>query len=1230
MSNIVPPEKDAGRPRLFEASQTPPLDDENPWPGLKAFEEVDRSYFHGRDAETIELLRLVQRDRLTVLFARSGVGKTSLLRAGLFPKLRDNAGLPIYLRIDHDEAADHPVRQVLAAIFAEAARVGVEAPRAEDDDTLWQYFHRAGVAFWNGNTLVTPVLVVDQFEEIFTLGQESLERQRRSTELLTQLGDLIEGRAPVHVKADLDNAPERAQEFAFGQNICRLIFSLREEFLASLEELKNPIPSISNRMRLHPMRGDVAFQVLQQAAHLLDDTVAEAIVRFVAGDTRLTTSNGARLPGLERNLDELFVEPALLSLLCRELNQQRRARDERRISGALLQQSGTSILAGYYERCMRDRPALRVFVEDQLVTGSGYRRSAAEDDALKTPGVASNDIRSLVDARLLRREQRGGTHWLELTHDVLTNVVRRSRDERRHRQALRDARRRLWWTIAVFSAVVAVLGSFSGVLYYRYQMLRENVRSSYELGLQRFVQGRSREGATALAGALRAFPSAPFGESDAFLRTAAFTSLLYREWPRVTLAHANDVTSAAVSFDGARVVTGSADHAARLWDAHTGASIGQPMRHDGIVYAAAFSPDGTRLVTGSADGAVRIWDGHSGAAISTLSGHTAAVNAVTFSPVGTRIATASSDGTASLWDGSTGALIATLAGHGAALRAVSFNAAGTRVVTASDDRSARVWNGFTGAFVASMPHETKVRSARFSPDGRTIVTASDGTKASIWEAETGAHLADLEGHKGAVNAATFSPDGTWVATASADGTAGLFQVTNGVPRGRVEPLLHGSTVNSVEFNHDNTRLATTSEDGSARLWNTDRRAGTLGASVGLPLRHADAVWSATFSPDGNSVVTTSADNVAQVWETRPGSPRGRSLLHGSGVNAAAFSGDGRWIITASDDDTAGVWNAATGEPVASLPANAPVRAAALSADGTVAATASEDGKTQLWHLKDRTSAGRPPPLSYDAVVYAVAFSPDGALLATAAEDKTARLWNVHTREAGPPMRHEGIVRSVAFNNDGSRVVTASDDSTARVWDARSGAELGKPLEHKLAVRSAAFSTDGRHIVTASVDGVVRLWDADGVALVSAPARHGEAVNAAALSPDHALLVTAADDHTARLWDVRSGTAVGEPLQHDDRVLSAVFSSDGKQVLTASRDGMARQWDVSAAETISLDELAGFAESVALGRRRPALALSPAMSTLDEWFFANRTTRAIAPRSTMTVPEYEAARRKSTR
>lgn len=403
--------------------------DENPWPGLLAYSEADQRYFHGRRTEIDELIRLVMRKPQCLLFGMSGLGKTSLIQAGLFPRVRQNHLLPIYIRLDFSTSHAGLTDQVIAATKQAASDVDAESPAAETGDSLWLYFHRKDADFWNRkNRLLMPLLVFDQFEELFTLGRENAERSGASEIFIRQLGDLLEGRTPDEVKSRLDVHPEEAHAYDISRQHYKVLISLREDFLADLEGLKPVMPSaFNNRMRLQRMNGNAAFEVVAHARHLIEPAVAEQVVRFAAADD-------SALP-----LEKLVLDPAILSVLCRELNNRRQQRIAPKITRDLFQDSQEEILHGFYERSLEGSgPAVRTLVEEKLLTVSGFRDSIALENALNMEGVTRQDIDRLVDRRLVRREDRAGVKRIELAHDVLARVISESREERREAEAQKE------------------------------------------------------------------------------------------------------------------------------------------------------------------------------------------------------------------------------------------------------------------------------------------------------------------------------------------------------------------------------------------------------------------------------------------------------------------------------------------------------------------------------------------------------------------------------------------------------------------------------------------------------------------------------------------------------------------------------------------------------------------------------------------------------------------------
>src|SRR5436309_6585790 len=452
------------------------LGPDNPWPGLDPFDEADRQYFHGRSAESGELLRLVRRELLTVLFGRSGLGKTSLLKAGLFPLLRDEDYLPVYVRLDHADGAPPLREQVYRRLQAECEANRVQASHPDTDESLWPFFHRRDAEFWSErNRPVTPVILFDQFEEIFTLGQETEAARARSAAFLAELGDLIENRPPGAVRQALEADPAAARRFDFKRSTAKIVLSFREDFLAEMEELKGSIPSLMyNRYRLLAMNGVQAYEVITRAGGaLVDDDVARRILR-------LAWRNEASPPVEPADFPTIEIDPALLSVVCSELNHKRQQAEPPldRITPGLLEGADREILSGFYERAMEGLdPRARAFVEDELITDRGFRDSHALEDALALPGVTAEAIDALTRNRLLRVDERQSVRRLELTHDVLTRVVQESRDRRRAREAEERAlaqqrrNRRNAALVAAGALVAIVLIALAGLAEWKAQRL---------------------------------------------------------------------------------------------------------------------------------------------------------------------------------------------------------------------------------------------------------------------------------------------------------------------------------------------------------------------------------------------------------------------------------------------------------------------------------------------------------------------------------------------------------------------------------------------------------------------------------------------------------------------------------------------------------------------------------------------------------------------------------------
>lgn len=1150
-------------------------DADSPYAGLRSFREQDAEWFFGREQLVDELAGRLERQRFVAVIGASGSGKSSLLRAGLVPRLEGTATTVVLT------PGPRPLEECAVRLggLAGVTPGGLYEELKDAPENLGRAVRQITVRSDAAGGDV--VLVVDQFEEAFTLCRDDFERDRFIEALVTAA------------------SAEGAR--------CRVVLGVRADFYTYCTHNAPLVEAMRDaQVPVGPMGLDELRRAVVKPAHRAGLTVEGALLATLTA--------------------QAHAQPGMLPLLSHALLQTWRRRRGNALTLDAFEAAGG--LEGALVRTAEDffrqlsgeqrKLARRVFVRlTALGEGTQDTRRPARLEELE--GLAEADggdidavLHRAAAARLLTLDR----ERVELAHEALIRCWPRLRrwltEDREDTRTLR----RLTDAAQVWES----LGRDPGALYRGTRLTmatgldrtslsapeREflDASSAARAAEQTAVRRRTRLGHLAVALlstllvlttttavlAVVAQRSADRQRDDAGAQRDVASSQRAAERAAAVRA-ANPALAAQVSLAayrlsptpearGALLSTFATPYATQL----TGRRI--------VVTTVAFAPDGGLLATGDADGTVRLWrvaDPHRPRELGALPRLAGPVRTVAVSHDGRLVAAGGEDGKVAVWDiGDVRRprLAARLSADAGPVVGLGFGP-GERTLAVVARDGIRLWrlsDGHRPRRLAALEVSAAVTAVAFSRDGRMLATGQADHTVRLWAVPaSGGRPRQLSAEadpSGTVNAMAFAPDGHRLATGGTDYKVRLWDVATPRHAHPVKALTgHTDAVTTVAFSPDGRTLASGSTDATVRRW-VVTAAGPV-RELGVLSGHTSGVGSLAFSPDGRTLVTGSADQTARLWDL----PGPALTGHSSSVYSAAFSPDGRLLATGSYDRSVRMWSLADMRRPRELPPftghTGPVNSVVFRPDGRVLASGSADGTVRLWAL----DASRRPRLlgvlpSRVGHVNTVAYSPDGHTLATGGEGGTVRLWDV-TDVRRPrllaALRRAGAVDSVAFSHNGRTLAVGDRNRTASVWnlaDRRHPGRLAVLVGHTDGVKSVAFSPDDRTLATGSEDRTVRLWDlADPrhPVLRSRLSGYADGVMSVAFAPGGQMLAAASSDDTVRLYDV-AGHGGAQELAllagHNKPVDTLAFSPDGRTLATGGEDWTALLWDPSAERVAS--------------------------------------------------------------
>jgi WD40 repeat protein len=1149
----------------------------NPYKGLQAFEEADAADFFGRAALIQRLVdRLAEPDplaRFLAVIGPSGSGKSSVVKAGVIPALRQGA----LLNTQHWFMAEmvpgsDPFRELSAALL------GVAAAPPED---LGERLRTDENALAEVIEQILPpeeecglVLTIDQFEEVFTLVNDEAQRAHFLNLLLKAVSTpSCRFRLIITLRADFYDRPLLYP--GFGE-----LVRLRNEVVLPLstDEMRQAIVGPAERIGVAVESGLVGAMIAEigeqpGALPLMQYALTELFDRREGQVMTLKAYNnsGGVRGALARRAEELYqestpeIQATMRQVFLRMVEVGEGQDDTRRRASQLelmelvenpdlvmelLNKLGkyrlltfdhdpdtrVPVVSVAHEALIRQWERMRGWLDDSREDLLVQRRIALSNHEWRrqnqdTSFLATGTRLDQFEALHQRQNVALTSEEIEYVESSIAQRVAQQEAERRraeHEAMLeKRSRDRLRWLAVVMAGAAVIALVLASVAFAARQTAAEQrdkaersaeISSSLALvaNAQAELDKHNNELAIALALEANEIPDPP---REAFQILA--DSALKPGAVRVFNGHTDSVNGVAFSPDGQTALSGSRDSTLILWDVTTGEIVRRFEGHTDSVLSIALSPDGQTALSASADMTLILWDIQTGENLHRFEGHTERILAVAFSPDGKTALSGSEDNVLMLWDIENRALLRRFEREPADdetdmdVYAVAFSPDGQTALAGYLDSRLLLWNLETGEIINDF--ETNgadvVTAVAFSPDG-ALIFAAWGDTVHVLDVATGAETMALK-HGGIINSIVPTPDGKQVFAAGNDMRVYQWSLATGTEMNRF--VGHTDFISQVALNGN--WLLTASGDQTMRLWSL-----VSGAELRRFVGHDDGITSVNISPDQTRFVTSSIDGTARIWDIATGEILTTFTGHTSFLMIAVFSPDGKYVLSSDYTPSVILWDAETGEIVRTLEGLvAPALGLAFSPDGTRAVTGLEDNTVIVWDLE--TGEQEYVLEGHTNSIFGVAVSPDGRWAASGGADAIVILWNLADgTEARRLTEHDGSISNVAFSPDGQALL-ATSGNVLEIWDVNTGDLIRRFEGHTGGVWRAVFSPDGARLLSAAADNTLRVWDtASGRELRRID--HGPDVWTATFGPAGETAISGDSSGTIFLWDAQPLTLAG--------------------------------------------------------------------------------------------------------
>lgn len=1191
------------------------------YPGAQPFTAQEEKQFYGRDTDVKQLMQMLLVQQLVVLYSKSGLGKSSLINAGIVPKISEEMNYhPISLRLGAwiPDQTERPLSVVKQRLLKGFKKEGFLDDIIPQENSLW-YCAKMRQIHSNGRPII---LLFDQFEELFTYPFEQIEQFK------TELAELLTTGVPQRFRQMLDvlNATNpnlltaEEEDLLYDPIKLKVLIAIRSDKLHLMNRLSDHLPNIL----LHSYE----LQALSREDAKL------AIVRPAAQEGNFISPPFSYTQEVLENVlifltdRENRIESIQLQILCHSFEEKVRLRQIRTLNNRNMGDL-EDILANYYNNKINligdktQQLAARRLIEEGLVLEDERQRTSMHEGQIQQFfKVSPALLKTLVDTHLLRAEPTERGYSYELSHDTLILPVLEAKQkrlqeeeaekarlerelemERLRQEALKERRKRTRAILIAFAGVV--LAAMTTIAFFYAQDQKEIAQEQRDKAIE--AQERSDRDKKL---AEEARNLAKFNENQANQqREKAVEAQQLAETAKLK-AEANERKAIVnlllfnASNDIEKGKQSSALHYLyKAWSYQSNASeiqrllyrIAPAIRipeapHDATIEDGVFLPESSDFLTVGADRYIKLWN-KNGQLQEQRIGHSKAIKAIALID-NQHIVTASLDSTLRIW--STSLRLKNSLRTDESLEWLATSAQSQRIAAIGTNGTLFVWNLNGTLLNRRNAHRKAISDLSFSADGEYLISASEDQTVKLWDKD-GQLLKNLEVHQSPITAAKFAPNGTLFLSASGDekNAQSDNQLILWNLEGEIQQqITMPSATLSASFSPDGQTVLSTGFDGLAKRWNLD------GQLLGTAVAHKSqkSINASAYAPYGNLIVTNSTDGYLAIWD-KEGQLK-KEFFHGYPLQEVLFSPDGNRILGLGTSNFFKLWATSGKDIVQQRLHQGLINHLALSLDGKTLLTVGEDQKAILWNTQTgeriRRLSGHGDPINFGA------FHNNDKEILTVSEDKTARLWNTSSGKSIQVFEHGNLLSTGLLLMNGKKVATVDQDGYIKIWSKASGELLSTIKLHDSSIKGLLPYAKGTRIASIAEEPQLKIWNCskqfslvtsvelgevpkqifysnkeqviiavlstsiikitpDGTILSSLPIK--PAVQKVAYADKARLLATTDIANRIRLWK-QDGTLISTLAPDKQEIANICLSPDGTLLATTNYDGVIQIYPLS--------------------------------------------------------------------